>query len=125
MYLFRILIDINGRKIEEVFNPISGELLSYNLYGLSESEYFDLINFNPNSALTTCFTSFRACFRILENSIADSPEDSAICSFMPCSAINYAVCTVMSGSGYIQGESNYIGNANCDVIYDSSGNNIK
>jgi hypothetical protein len=109
--------------IEEVKDLFSGSIYSYNLTGINDSEYFMVAEYMQDKR-TICFTSFNACFYNLENSIAENPADSALCDFFPCSAINYGVCAIASGSGYIQGNSNYIGNSNCDAIYDSSGNDL-
>ncbi|MBZ9787418.1 hypothetical protein LB456_08105 [Psychroflexus sp. CAK57W] len=110
--------------IEEVRDLFTGTIHSYNLTGISDTNYLNLINYMEKKR-TICFTSFKSCFDGLQESISENPEDSAVCSFLPCGAINYGVCAIASGSGYIQGNSNYIGDSRCDVIYDESGKNVK
>jgi hypothetical protein len=122
LYIFRESIK-EKVLIEEIVNPFSGNIISYNLSGINESQYKSLYN-NTNKR-TICYTSFDDCFQNLQNSIDNDSEDSAICSFFPCSAINYGVCTIAKSSGYIQNASGFIGNNNCSAIYNSKGENVK
>ncbi|MBI6121464.1 hypothetical protein [Salegentibacter maritimus] len=110
-------------KINEIVNVENGNILSYYLNGLSANEYFNLRNFQNKG--TICYTSFNDCVNGLNEEISADPVDNAVCDFLPCATINYGVCTIASGSGYIQGSSNYIGDSNCSSIYNGDGVNIK
>lgn len=110
-------------QIEEIVNPFTGQIISYELTGVSEEDYFNV--YVQAYSRTICYQSFRACYNSLRASIEEDPEDSAICNILFCDVINYAACVILKGSGYTQDSDAYIGDANCDVIYNGAGQNIK
>lgn len=121
IYIHRIKTK-NDITIEEVINVFDGTLISYKLTGISEDDY---LNIYSNSRVAVCYTSFDDCYYNLQNSIASNPLDDMICDLLPCGVINYSACTIMKGSGYTRDSSGYVGDENCEAIYDRDGNDLK
>jgi len=114
----------NDIIIEEIKDLFTGQIHSHNLHSINFDQYMDIAHYIQDKG-TICFSSFDNCYYGLQNSIAANPADDALCGLIPCGIINYGVCAIARGSGYIQGTSNYIGDSNCDAIYDRNGNNLK
>lgn len=111
----------NNMKIEEVSNIIDNSIIDVNLEGISPKEYNDLKQSSFSKDKPICFTSFNACFNTLNYFQSADPEDSVICDFLSCSAINYIICKIGEQSGYVRGVRGYIGDVNCSVVYNEFG----
>lgn len=116
-----------GQYIQEAIDPFDDRPISYFVKGITSEKYFELRGYNHQflTNRTTCFSNFNACISVLNTSVSLDAEDSAICDFLPCNAINYAVCVIGQGSGYHRTSSNYIGDNRCDAVYDANGNDVK
>lgn len=105
--------------INEVWSPLSGKLLSYDLEGIGLSDYlilrpgsFDPSTLEPNSDEYHCFTTLKAC---TQHMAPRTTLDQVACEWIPCNTIAYAACTFMEINGDIETSDNF-NCSKCDVL---------
>lgn len=117
IYLYREVL-IGEKRIVEIVDAITNDIIDVDLVNISEEEYQDYNNTYSTGKRPICFKSFGSCFKRLTTW---DPLSQAACDFFPCNSIAYTCCVIASGEGYIQNEEGFIGVKNCSAVYKTSG----
>ena len=120
-YIVRKIVG-NNFTIHEIMSPNSGEIINYNLSGISDEEYIELLKIyshkkinNISLSKTTCYTTFDACFQDLSDGNG-SAEDQVLCEWFPCKTLAYFSCMIIEQEGQIEESDCFESCSACDVI---------
>lgn len=110
------VISFKESVVVQLISLNENEIIDIDLINITEDDYFsNTFKLPGGGKKPICYKSFNSCFKSLTT--FNNPRDQALSDWLPTNTIAYVCCTIASGEGYIQNESDFIGASNCSAIY--------